>query len=103
MAHLTGSFFTQYLDDAQLLLGTTLRDAARLPEAIEVFTQLPRLYPTSLLRDDALFELAVTHVRAGQLTLACASVAALAATFPRSKYLSPARRAQACPRQGAHP
>ena len=96
VAHLTGSFFTQYLDDAQLLLGVALRDASRLPEAIAAFTALPRLYPDSLLRDDALYELATTHAHAGQATQACVVMAELAAAFPRSKYLGASLRPAGC-------
>ncbi|MBK9069760.1 MAG: tetratricopeptide repeat protein [Myxococcales bacterium] len=103
VAHLTGSFFTQYLDDAQLLLGRALRDASRGAEAIDAFASLPRLYPDSLLRDDALYELAMTYAQAARLTEACAAMTSLATAFPRSKYLSAPRRLAACPTRSEQP
>lgn len=96
VAHLTGSFFTVYLDDAQLLLGQTLRRAHRLDEAAKAFADLPKRYPQSLLRDDALWELAVTLAQLGQSERACAAMASLAAAFPRSKYARPERAPRVC-------
>jgi len=92
-----GSYFSVWLDDAQLELGRILRDGlADLPGAIAAFERLPRDYPASILRDDALFELAVTHARAGDPARACAALARLAAQSPDSKYLM--RRAElGCP------
>jgi tetratricopeptide (TPR) repeat protein len=97
VAYMSGSYFSVWLDDAQLELGRVLRDnLADLPGAIAVFEQLPKHYPASILRDDALFELAVTHARAGDPAKACATFTKLAAQSPESKYL--ARRAEVpCP------
>ncbi len=93
----TGSYFSVWLDNAQLELGLVLRDGlADLPGAIAAFVLLPKHYPASILRDDALFELAVTHARAGARDQACAAFARLTAQSPESKYI--ARRPElSCP------
>ena len=97
VAYMSGSYFSVWLDNAQLELGRVLRDSiADLPGAIAAFEQLPKHYPASILRDDALFELAVTHARAGDQTKACATFAKIATQSPESKYL--ARRTEIpCP------
>lgn len=85
----TGSYFSIWLDDAQLELGKVLRDDLRdLPGAIAAFERLPKDYPASILKDDALYELAVTYARAGDPRAACATRARLARLDPDSKYLS---------------
>ena len=62
VAWFTGSYFSIWLDDAQLLLGQILRDDLHdNAGAIAAFRKLPKDYPTSVLRDDALYELAVTY------------------------------------------
>lgn len=92
-----GSYFSVWLDDAQLELGRVLRDGIHdLPAAIAAFEKLPKHYPASILRDDALFELAATHHQAGDREKACAAIAKLAAKSPDSKYV--ARRTEVeCP------
>lgn len=91
-----GSYFSIWLDDAQLELGRVLRDElADLPGAAAAFRRLPRDYPASILADDALYELAVTQQRAGERAAACATVAQLRKQAPDSKYL--ARAAELCP------
>ena len=83
-----GSYFSIWLDDAQLELGRVLRDdLADLRGAIAAFERLPKDYPASILRDDALFELAVTHARASD-GRACETIAKLAKQSPESKYLA---------------
>ena len=85
----TGSYFSVWLDNAQLELGLVLRDGlADLPGAIAAFERLPKHYPASILKDDALFELAVTHTRAGARDKACAAFAKLVAQSPESKYIA---------------
>lgn len=96
VAWFTGSYFSVWLDDAQLLLGQLLRDELHdLPGAIAAFRQLPRDYPASILRDDALYELAVTQDRAGDHPAACATLAQLGRDFADSKYV--ARGKALCP------
>ncbi|MBX3161412.1 MAG: tetratricopeptide repeat protein [Deltaproteobacteria bacterium] len=91
-----GSYFSIWLDDAQLELGKILRDDLDdLRGAITAFEQLPELYPASILRDDALYELAVTHEKAGHHDKACAALVRLAKLDAESKYI--ARGKDICP------
>jgi tetratricopeptide (TPR) repeat protein len=93
-----GSYFSVWLDDAQLELGKVLRDAlGDLRGAAAAFRQLPKDYPASILRDDALYELAVTLAKAGDHAGTCRAVADLVALEPDSKYVAPARALGACP------
>lgn len=83
-----GSYFSIWLDDAQLELGKVLRDdLGDLPGAIAAFEKLPKDYPASILRDDAQWELAATHAKARD-GKACATFATLAKQSPESKYLA---------------
>lgn len=91
-----GSYFSVWLDDAQLELGRILRDDLHdLAGAAAAFRRLPKDYPASILRDDALYELAVTLHAAGD-PAACRAVAELARQFADSKYV-PRARALGCP------
>ncbi len=83
-----GSYFSVWLDDAQLELGKVLRDdLGDIKGAIAAFEKLPKDYPASILRDDALWELAVTHARAKD-GKACETIAKLAKQAPDSKWLA---------------
>lgn len=93
-----GSYFSIWLDDAQLELGRILRDdLADTAGAVAAFERLPRDYPASILRDDALYELAVTHARAHHRAAACAALARLAKLDAESKYI--ARGGELCPQE----
>jgi tetratricopeptide (TPR) repeat protein len=84
-----GSYFSVWLDDAQLELGKILRDDLGDPAgALSAFRQLPRDYPASILRDDARYELAVTLERMHDHPAACTTLARLAHDFPDSKYIA---------------
>jgi hypothetical protein len=84
-----GSYFSIWLDDAQLELGKILRDDLDdLPGAAAAFRRLPDHYPASILRDDALYELAITLERMRDHAAACAAIARLAAQFADSKYIA---------------
>ena len=101
-----GSYFSVWLDDAQLELGRVLRDDLGRPgEAIAAFARLPRDYPASVLRDDALWERAVTHDRMRDPARACAALTELAVRHPDSRWQltdGPAlARRLACPRPRA--
>lgn len=86
-----GSYFSIWLDDAQLELGRVLRDDLQdVPGAIAAFRQLPKHYPASILKDDALYELALTLAGAGQGAEACRAIAQLRRDAPDSKYLDEA-------------
>lgn len=88
----TGSYFSIWLDDAQLELGRILRDDLRdLPGAAAAFRRLPDDYPASILRDDALYELAITLEQMRDHAGACAALARLARQFADSKYLARGR------------
>jgi TolA-binding protein len=87
-----GSYFSIWLDDAQLELGKVLRDdLGDLPGAAAAFRRLPADYPASILRDDALYELAVTLERMRDHPGACDALARLAKQFADSKYLARGR------------
>jgi tetratricopeptide (TPR) repeat protein len=91
-----GSYFSIWLDDAQLELGRVLRDDVHdLAAAVEAFRKLPKDYPASILKDDALYELAVTLAASGDAAGACAARAQLRRDEPESKYLG--RFEQPCP------
>jgi len=91
-----GSYFSIWLDDAQLELGRVLRDdLGDLAGAEAAFRRLPRDYPASILKDDALYELAVTQARAGAAARACETLAQLGKQAPDSKYV--ARGKELCP------
>jgi hypothetical protein len=89
VAWFNGSYFSVWLDDAQLELGIVLRDNLHdLPGAIAAFEKLPKDYDRSILRDDALFELALTYKQANNSTKACATIAKLKKDWPDSKYVA---------------
>ena len=72
------------------MLGKILRDDLHdLPGAAAAFRQLPKDYPASILRDDALYELARDARAAGDHAGACAAMADAAKKLePDSKYLA---------------
>jgi tetratricopeptide (TPR) repeat protein len=83
-----GSYFSIWLDDAQLELGRVLRDElGDLPGAMAAFRKLPKDYPASILKDDALYELAITQDKAKDHAGACESLKKLAKQAPDSKFL----------------
>ncbi|MGE0871894.1 MAG: tol-pal system YbgF family protein [Kofleriaceae bacterium] len=87
-----GSYFSIWLDDAQLELGKVLRDdLGDLPGAAAAFRKLAVDYPDSILIDDAEYELALTLDKAGDHAGACRSVARLVKRTPDSKYIPRAR------------
>ena len=87
-----GSYFSIWLDDAQLELGKILRDDLHDPRgAAAAFRQLPKDYTDSVLRDDALYELAVTLHAQNDQAGACAAVHDLVKLEPDSKYVGRAK------------
>lgn len=91
-----GSYFSVWLDDAQLELGRVLRDDLGRPRAaLDELARLPRDYPASTLRDDALWERALTFEQLGDARAACASLGELGRKHPESRWEvteAPARR-----------
>ncbi|HEY5927373.1 MAG TPA: tetratricopeptide repeat protein [Kofleriaceae bacterium] len=84
-----GSYFSIWLDNAQLELGKVLRDDLKdLSGAIAAFRKLPKDYPASILKDDALYELATTLAAAGNGKDACRAIADLRKQSPDSKYIT---------------
>jgi tetratricopeptide (TPR) repeat protein len=87
-AFIVGSYHSIWLDDAQLLVGVILRDDLADPRAaLPELERLPDDYPDSTLRDDALWEVAVTRAQLGDTAGACAALAKLARRYPDSKHL----------------
>lgn len=83
-----GSYFSVWLDNAQLELGLVLRDDLHdLAGAAAAFRRLGKDYPASVLRDDAQIELADTLAAAGDTTGACAALRELQKTWPDSKFM----------------
>lgn len=86
-----GSYFSIWLDNAQLELGLILRDhLGDLPGAAAAFRQLPKHYPASILKDDALYELAVTLGKSRDVPGTCRAIATLRKDSPDSKYIDDA-------------
>ena len=85
-----GSYFSIWLDDAQLELGKILRDDLHdTAGAADAFRRLPKDYPASVLQDDALYELAVTLEKTDTAGT-CRAVADLKKVEPDSKYMTDA-------------
>ncbi len=94
-----GSYFSVWLDDAQLELGRVLRDELKdLPAAAAAFTELPADYPRSILVDDALDELTTTELARGDTRAACSAAARLLKHDPESRFAPRAKDVRsACP------
>lgn len=87
-----GSYFSVWLDDAQLELGRVLRDDLHdLPAAASAFAELPEDYPRSILVDDALHELAATELARGNAAGACRAAARLLKHDPESRHAARAK------------
>lgn len=87
-AFLVGSNHSVYLDDGQLLAGVIRRDDQGDPRgALGEFGLVEKHYPDSILRDDALWEMAVTYDRLGDEVARCRTLVKLRAKYPDSKYL----------------
>ena len=88
----TGSYFSIWLDDAQLEVGKILRDdLGDLPGAAAAFRQLPKDYPASILKDDAQYELAVTLAKLHDGAGVCRVLSMLRKGDAESKYIARAQ------------
>jgi tetratricopeptide (TPR) repeat protein len=83
-----GSFNSLFLDDAQLQVGLTwLEDLGKPGRAVDAFRRLADDFESSVLRDDALWWLALTHLRRGDENKALAAHQELARRFPSSRFV----------------
>ncbi len=83
----TGSYFSVWLDDAQLLLAIVLRDdLGDHRAAAAAFARLPMDYPRSILIDDALAGRAELALVDGDVATACRVAARLLAHDPASRF-----------------
>jgi tetratricopeptide (TPR) repeat protein len=87
-----GSYFSIWLDDAQLELGKVLRDElGDRKGAAAAFRRLERDYPASTLIDDATWELARTLHAGGDKPGTCAALGELARRFEDSRHAEAAK------------
>ena len=100
-ALITGSYNSEWLDDAQLLAGRIYLDDLHDPaRAATAFLFLADDFKDSILRDDALLELARARLAAGDHDGACAALDRLITQFPDGNQLRATgekRAALACP------
>lgn len=82
------SFNSPFLDDARLQHALTWLEDLRKPErAIASLRRLADDHQTSILRDDALWWMALAHLRLGQRARALAVHAELTKRFPKSRFV----------------
>jgi tetratricopeptide (TPR) repeat protein len=87
IAFFTGSYISEWLDDALLLIGRIYRDDLKDPaHALHAFADLRDNFATSVLRDDAQLEIARTYVGLDDRPRACEALGRLRRDFPRSKH-----------------
>ncbi len=87
VAWFTGSYNSEWFDDSWLQMGITLRDdLENYSGALKAFRMIPEDYPASILRDDAMWERAVTYERMGKGERACKALQTLHKKWPDSKY-----------------
>ncbi|MCA9670817.1 MAG: tetratricopeptide repeat protein, partial [Myxococcales bacterium] len=93
-AWMVGSYYNQYMDNAQLRIGRIyferLKDLGRARAAFEL---LAHDFPSSLLRDDALLWLAKLEEQAGRKKHACAALTELVKRYPDGNCVRRARAA----------
>src|SRR5207248_4427551 len=91
-ALITGSYNYLQLDDAQLLTGRIYLDDLHDPaRAAEAFQLLADDYPESVLRDDALYDLARAKREQHDVPAACRALARLIKQFPDGNRVRAAR------------
>jgi tetratricopeptide (TPR) repeat protein len=87
IALFTGSYISEWLDDALLLIGRIYRDDLKDPgHALHAFADLRDNFATSVLRDDAQLEIARTYAGMDDRVHACQALDRLRQDFPRSKH-----------------
>lgn len=95
-----GDYNSQFLDDAQLLLGDLHVERGEPKVAIQVWNRLPERFPKSRLRDRAYLRLMDIHTTLGRPRLACAAARELVKRTPRSRFVPRAKNLLAgCPKR----
>jgi TolA-binding protein len=91
-ALIVGSYNYLQLDDAQLLTGRIWLDDLHDPvRAAKAFERLADEFPDSVLRDDALFDLARARQQQHDTAAACLALGRLLQQFPDGNRVRPAR------------
>ncbi len=90
-SYIFGEYNSQWLDDAQLMLGDLHMEQNQEKKAIRAWTDLERLFPHSRLRDRAQLRLLHLHRDRGNSTAACAAARKLLKDHPRSRFAGEAR------------
>lgn len=86
-----GDYNSEWLDDAQLLLGELYFSQGNRKAAIRTWSDLPRLFPHSRLRDRAWMRLMHLQAAMGRRTEACLSARTLLGKMPHSRFAPQAR------------
>ncbi len=95
-----GDYNSQYLDDAQLLLGDLHLERGETKAALSAWRALPQRFPKSRLRDRVQLRLMDTYTTLGQPKQACAAARELVKKTPRSRFAPRAKNLLAgCPKR----
>lgn len=81
-----GDYNSEWLDDAQLLLGDVYLAQDKKKKAIKAWSALPRRFPHSRLRDRAWVRLMRVHENLGNHTHACLAARTLLEQIPKSRF-----------------
>jgi len=95
-----GDYNSQFLDDAQLLLGDLHLERGDPKAAIKAWLELEERFPKSRLRDRAYLRLMDTYTALGRPKQACAAARELVKKTPRSRFAPQAKNLLAgCPKR----
>jgi thioredoxin-like negative regulator of GroEL len=87
-----GDYNSQWLDDAQLLLGDLYLAGNEPKAALKAWSELPKMFPASRLRDRAWSRLMDLHTAQNRPKQACATARELMRKMPRSRYAPQAKK-----------
>ncbi|PKN47703.1 MAG: hypothetical protein CVU59_01975 [Deltaproteobacteria bacterium HGW-Deltaproteobacteria-17] len=87
-----GDYNSQWLDDAQLLLGDLYLERKETKAAEKAWSDLPAKFPDSRLRDRAWLRLMELHTARGRPRPACAAARELVKKMPRSRFAPQAKK-----------
>lgn len=82
-----GDYNSEWLDDAQLLLGELYFSQGKKKDAIKAWSDLPRRFPHSRLRDRAWVRLMHLHEEMGNHLEACLIARTLLGRMPQSRFV----------------